>query len=449
MSFQTAKIAKNYGLWLYLLVLSLLVSLTAVMPVYAGSPVVGHISFAKGSNAAQQPGAAPRILGKDTEIFQGDNIQTAERSFVIVEFIDGAKVTVRPNSNFTIDHYDSQSANKTAQLVLHQGGVNTSTGNIAKDNPGSFQIKTPTTTVKPKTGKAEFTVRICDKVCEEEEKKAAANAVRTEQNIVARVVDIKGEVSATSRADKNAKQRPLSLGKPLYNSDVLRSKKDSYALMVFPDGQKVTLRADSEMDINHYNYKINGKKDQILFRLTTGGLRSLTGSIGKNEHNAYAVNTPVATIGIRGSGHDTDTNGTNLKHETWKDITFVRTIDGIEHDVPEGFSLSMTDKDAKPKVYATPPTTSKPSDPPRPDTDKSDLDELFKEKSPSDGDTLVYAKSGEATIESNDGMYLFTLDEGETSAIYIDGETTLLFDQLDDNADTVADNLIDECLCTM
>ena len=134
--------------------------------------VVGHISFVKGSNAAQQPGAAPRILGKDTEIFQGDNIQTTERSFVIVEFTDGAKITVRPNSNFSIDHYDSQSANKTAQLVLHQGGVNTSTGDIAKDNPENFQIKTPTATVKPESEKAEFTVRICDKDCEEKGKRS-------------------------------------------------------------------------------------------------------------------------------------------------------------------------------------------------------------------------------------------------------------------------------------
>ncbi|MFA5017741.1 MAG: hypothetical protein WC504_09355, partial [Methylobacter sp.] len=127
MPIQITQLVKRYGLWLCLL--------AAALPVYAAPLVVGHISFVKGSNAAQQPGGAPRILGKDTEIFQGDNIQTTERSFVIVEFTDGAKITVRPNSNFSIDHYDSQSANKTAQLVLHQGGVNTSTGDIAKAHP--------------------------------------------------------------------------------------------------------------------------------------------------------------------------------------------------------------------------------------------------------------------------------------------------------------------------
>ena len=74
-----------------------------------------------------------------------------------------------------------------------------------------------------------------------------------------------------------------------------------YFLMV----QKITLQANSELDIKQYNYQIKGKKDQVLLRLATGGLRALTGSIGKNDHNAYTLDTPVATIGIRGTGTDT------------------------------------------------------------------------------------------------------------------------------------------------
>lgn len=454
MPFQIAKIIKSYGFWLCLPALSLLIGLTAAMPVYADSPVVvGHISFAKGSNAAQLPGAAPRILGKDAEIFQGDNIQTTERSFVIVEFTDGAKVTVRPNSNFSIDRYDSQSANKNAQLVLHQGGVNTSTGDIAKNNPENFQIKTPTATVKPKSDKADFAIRICDRDCEEKGKKAAANAaLRTEQSVVARVVDIKGEVSAINRADKNAQQRPLSLGKSLYNSDFVHSKKDSYALLVFPDGQKITLRAESDMDINQYNYKISGKKDQILFRLAAGGLRALTGSIGKNDHAAYSVNTPVATIGIRGTGTDSFMNGPTLEHSTWQGISFLRNQAG-EFDVPEGSSSTLSGKNEKPRIYPTPPNASQPREP-RPDSDKSDLEKLFEEKPPTEGDTLVKANSGDTTVESNDGMHTSSLNEGESTGIQTNGETldsgqSASFDQMDDNSDIVADNLIDECSCTM
>lgn len=452
MATQITQLVKSYGLWLCLLIVAL--------PAYADPQIVGHVNFVKGSNAAQQPGAAPRILGKDTEIFQGDNIQTTERSFVIIEFTDGAKVTVRPDSNFTIDHYDSKSADKTAQLVLHQGAVNASTGDIAKGNPESFQIKTPTATVKPNSGKSDFSVGICDQACEERSKKeAAANAVRSEQSVVARIVDIKGNVSAVNRADKNAKERPLSLGSPLYNSDSVSSEKDSYALMVFPDNQKITLQANSEMDIKQYHYQIKDKKDHVLLRLATGGLRALTGSIGKNDHSAYTLDTPVATIGIRGSGGDTNTDGTSLQQTTWQDTMFVKTNDGVEHDVNEGFTLSLPNANAEPQIYATPPGTPKPSDPPRPDTNKSDAKEVFKEKSASKGDTSVNVTKGGATLNSNTGKNSTTVKEGETGSTDKNGETTTSPSQPNESAQsnnqstTVGsfssndqDNLLDGCL---
>jgi hypothetical protein len=437
MPIQLTQFVKRYGLWLCLLI--------AALPVNAAPQVVGHVSFVKGSNAAQQPGAAPRILGKDTEIFQGDNIQTTERSFVIIEFNDGAKVTVRPDSNFSIDHYDSQSTNKTAQLVLHQGGVNTSTGEIAKNNPENFQIKTPNSTVKPKSEKADFSVRICDKECEEKGKEAAANAVRTEKSVVARVVDIKGDVSAINRTDTGAKERPLSLGNPLYNGDSVHSEKDSYALLVFPDGEKITVQADTEMDIKEYSYKISGKKDQILLRLVAGGLRALTGSIGKNDHSAFALNTPVATIGIRGTGTDSYTDGSSLDHSTWQGTSFVENGTGST-DVPEGFSSTTPGWDQSPQIFPTPQNAPQPPEP-RPDTNKSDPKKVFESKSPEEGSTLVKSSRGETEITSDEGGSA-TLEEGESGSANSDGETTS--DPLDDTApdnegSDDADNMLEGC----
>ena len=54
----------------------------------------------------------------------------------------------------------------------------------------------------------------------------------------------------------------------------------------------------NELDKNDNQRQIKGKKDQVLLGLTTGGLRSLTGAIGKNDHDAYkqfgnAVNVDV------------------------------------------------------------------------------------------------------------------------------------------------------------
>ncbi len=221
--------------------------------------------------------------------------------------------------------------------------------------------------------------------------------------------------------------------------------------MLFPDGEKVTLQADSEMDIKQYNYQVNGKKDQILFRLTAGGLRALTGSIGNNNHDAFALDTPVATIGIRGTGTDTSTNGKSLNHSTWKGKSFVRNEAG-EVDVPEGSSSYTPGPNQIPLVFLTPPDAPQPPEP-RPDKDKSDPKKVFKKKPPAhddthfEGGTFIKANRGSVTIESNDGKHTAIVEEGEEDA-NPDGESSY------DDADYLLegeDYLLEdeECNCTI
>jgi hypothetical protein len=442
---MSIQIIKNYSLWLCLFIVTL--------PVYAANPqVVGHTIFVKGSNVAQLSGAAPRTLEKNTEIFQGDSIQTTESSFVIVEFTDGAKVTVRPNSNFSIDHYDNQSADKTAQLVLHKGEVNASTGQITTDNPENFQITTPTGTVKPQSAKSEFTVNICKDDCDKIQAAAGTTqqVIRLEQKLVARVVEIKGEVSAINRANKDAKERILSLGKPLYNTDFIHSKKDSWALIVFPDGEKLTLQPDSEMDIKQYNYQVSGKKDQILLRLAMGGLRALSGSIGQTDHDAFALDTPVATIGIRGTETFTViTKGNtpplvNIDHSTLQGLSVAKYTDengkSNESEIPAGSTLQMAGSPTPPGgaqtggapgfvvgkppvVKPTPPTAPKPQGPPlipNPAATKA----LFEVKN-APLVTLVKMISGNGKIVSKDGQNSAGIKPGDTGTIKPNSDLTI------------------------
>lgn len=412
--FHLARLIKLSGL-------SLLLVLT--QPVFSQSEIVGHISYARGSNAAQQPGAEPRILGKDSEIYQGDNIQTTGRSFVIIKFIDGSEVTIRPDSNFSINHFDNHSHDKAVHLTLYHGGLDASTGEISKGNPDNFQIKTPTATIRPKSEEAEFTVDICDQQCEEESRKAKANAVRTEQSVVAIIVDMKGEVSAKNQSVQNAQERRLSLNSPLFNSDAVYTGQNSYALLVFPDGEKVTLQADTELDITQYIYQISGKNDQLSLRLVTGGLRALTGAIGKKDPAAVTLETPVATIGIRGTGTDSSTDGTSLSHSTWQGLSFVRNEAG-EFDVPEGHSSFTSGPNDVPVITATPKDAPEPSEP-RPDKNEDDPDSVFEDPHISQGDVSIKTIKGEASIESKDGNKA-TVKDGETTSTSKGGETRTL-----------------------
>jgi hypothetical protein len=64
----------------------------------------------------------------------------------------------------------------------------------------------------------------------------------------------------------------------------------------------VSLQPGSEYRIDDYNF--SGSQDGAekgFFSLLKGGLRTITGMIGRNNKAAYRVNTSVATIGIRGT----------------------------------------------------------------------------------------------------------------------------------------------------
>jgi hypothetical protein len=85
--------------------------------------------------------------------------------------------------------------------------------------------------------------------------------------------------------------------------DVLSTERDSYALLSFSDGGQVTLRPSSQVSIDTYQYNPNlPTRDNFAMSLLKGGLRSLTGLIGKRgNQSAYRVSTATATIGIRGT----------------------------------------------------------------------------------------------------------------------------------------------------
>lgn len=97
-----------------------------------------------------------------------------------------------------------------------------------------------------------------------------------------------------------AEQSSVSVG------DVITTQRDSYAQLRFSDGGQVTLRPETQVTIEAYAYDAGRpERDSFAMQLFKGGLRSLTGLIGKrtNNRNAYRMVTATATIGIRGTDY--------------------------------------------------------------------------------------------------------------------------------------------------
>lgn len=104
--------------------------------------------------------------------------------------------------------------------------------------------------------------------------------------------------------------RILSQKSEVNPGDTLSTQRDSYAQINFTDGSSMTMRPNTQIKIEQYNYVQDRPQDDNSFmRLVKGGLRTVTGLVGKRgNQDAYKISTTTATIGIRGSSGDTIDN---------------------------------------------------------------------------------------------------------------------------------------------
>lgn len=108
-----------------------------------------------------------------------------------------------------------------------------------------------------------------------------------------------GSVQASSAGGV---ERKLSKGATVVSGETIRTAVDSRVHLRFDDGAVISLQPQSEFRLDNYHFA--GKSDgeeRGFFSLLKGGLRTITGLIGRNKRDAYKVTTSVATIGIRGT----------------------------------------------------------------------------------------------------------------------------------------------------
>jgi len=103
--------------------------------------------------------------------------------------------------------------------------------------------------------------------------------------------------------------RPLVKGNEITSGETVVTG-DGRAQLLFSDSSVVSLQPKTEFKIDEYRF--NGKPDgeeKGFFSLIKGGLRTISGLIGKRNRGAYAMRTEVATIGIRGTEYSAELDG--------------------------------------------------------------------------------------------------------------------------------------------
>jgi hypothetical protein len=110
------------------------------------------------------------------------------------------------------------------------------------------------------------------------------------------VILAKGVVTATA-ADKS--NRVLAKGAAIEEGDIINTANKSFAVIRMLDNTKLTLKPGTTIAIGKFS--VEEGKEEGCINLVKGGLRTVTGLIGKRKPDSFQVDTPIASIGIRGT----------------------------------------------------------------------------------------------------------------------------------------------------
>jgi hypothetical protein len=101
--------------------------------------------------------------------------------------------------------------------------------------------------------------------------------------------------------------RILSQKSTIESGDTINTERDSYAQIKFTDGAQVTLKPSTAVKLDNFKFaEDKPQDDSFLYSLVKGGLRAVTGVVGKRNKDAYRLGTATATIGIRGTTFSAD-----------------------------------------------------------------------------------------------------------------------------------------------
>ena len=128
--------------------------------------------------------------------------------------------------------------------------------------------------------------------------------------------------------------RTLKDGDDVFPGDALTVGDDSYLDIDFSDGGRILLRPDTSFQIQEYHFDPDAhpgtdedsgepllppatpaRPENAFFKLVKGGLRAVDGLIGQTHHENYGIETPVATIGVRGTAFEVRYCGDDCQDE--------------------------------------------------------------------------------------------------------------------------------------
>lgn len=232
---------------------------------------------------------------------------------------------------------------------------------------------------------------------------------------------------------KDGKSRTAERGGELLEGDTIVTGANSLAQIRLQDNGLISVRPNTEMKLDKFAFAgADDRKATLFISLVKGGLRSITGLIGKAHREGYRISTASATIGIRGTDHEPffippgqtalGTPGTYDKVNSG--MTFVQGRQGNPIDVTINQVAFVPVTGAQPVILPSIPSFFK-QDLPVPDPQSR--------KAPA-GDSQTDTASGKGADTRAAGVDSKTLDGKVLDSKVLDSNVKLRTDPLSDTS---------------
>lgn len=122
----------------------------------------------------------------------------------------------------------------------------------------------------------------------------AAEAQAQPSNRIGVASAVRAQVTATA----GTQQRTLATGNAVFQDEVIRTGPASVAQLLFADQTTLSVGPRSEVRLDRFVYNPSQGAGDVAVRFSNGALRFVSGT---QQPSSYQINTPVATIGVRGT----------------------------------------------------------------------------------------------------------------------------------------------------
>lgn len=175
---------------------------------------------------------------------------------------------------------------------------------------------------------------------------------------VARMTFASGSVSIVSTAGAT---RAGGKDNVVDQGETVNTGVNGWVQLRFTDGSLMSLQPNTSLKVDEYNY--NGREDgseKGFFSLVRGAMRTVTGAIGRSQRATYRVETPNATVGIRGTEYLAALRDDGLRVSVTDGVIAIVNDTG-EFLVRAGQTGFVRTKGARPELVFQKPATEQPA----------------------------------------------------------------------------------------